>query len=72
MGENGPKNGNAAVYFVDRHAEGPAREKTAFIEAGGAGRALTYGELAVESGRMAALYARHGIRREDFVVTETT
>ncbi|MDH3668881.1 MAG: benzoate-CoA ligase family protein [Paracoccaceae bacterium] len=65
MSENGPKNGNAAVYFIDRHAAGPARGKPAFIEAWGAGRTLSYGDLAVESGRIAALYARHGIRRED-------
>ena len=27
---------NAAVYFVDRHAEGPFRDKVAFQEAAGA------------------------------------
>ncbi len=37
--------GNAAAYFVDRHAEGARRDHPAFREAGGAGRTLTYGEL---------------------------
>ena len=65
MREDGPGNGNAAVYFVDRHAVGAARDKPAFVEAAGLGRSLTYGALAEEAGRMAALYARHGIRPED-------
>ena len=65
MRENGPENGNAAVYFVDRHAEGPARDKPAFVEAAGQSRSLTYGDLAEQAGRMAALYARHGIRPEE-------
>ena len=58
-------NGNASVYFVDRHAAGAMRDKPAFIEAAGAERSLTYGDLATQSGRMAALYTRHGIQRED-------
>ena len=58
-------NANAAVYFVDRHvAEGRA-DKTAFIEAGGSKRSISYGELADETGRMAALFERHGIHREE-------
>jgi 4-hydroxybenzoate-CoA ligase len=60
--------GNAAFYFVDRHRSGPASAKVAFIEAGPGGRTLTYDELAMQSDRMAALYERHGLRREDRAV----
>ncbi|MEZ5810624.1 MAG: benzoate-CoA ligase family protein [Rhizobiaceae bacterium] len=59
-------NGNAAIHFVDRHANGAARDKPAFIESE-TGREITYSGLARESGRMAALYERHGIRREERV-----
>ena len=55
---------NAAAYFVDRHLSGRAG-KPAFIESKPGGRTLTYGELASRSDRMAALYERHGVRRED-------
>lgn len=58
---------NAASHFVDRHAEGARAEHVAFIEADGARRSLTYRELARETGRMAALLARHDIRREERV-----
>jgi len=58
-------NGNAAAYFVDRHATGAARDKTAFIESDGAGRRLTYGELGDRTARMAGLCARYGLRREE-------
>ena len=58
-------NGNAALYFVDRHRSGAAASKPAFIEAGEGGRTLTYGALAEHSDRMAALYERHGLRPED-------
>jgi 4-hydroxybenzoate-CoA ligase len=57
--------GNAALYFVDRHLSGPDAGKAAFIEAGEGGRTLTYRGLAEQSDRMAALYERHGLRRED-------
>ena len=60
--------GNAAGYFVDRHCSGPAGAKIAFAEAGAGGRTLTYEELARQSDRMAALYERHGLRREDRAV----
>jgi 4-hydroxybenzoate-CoA ligase len=60
--------GNAAFYFVDRHRSGPAGAKAAFVEAGPGGRTLTYDELAMQSDRMAALYERHGLRREDRAV----
>ncbi len=59
------KNGNAAVYFVDRHSEGAQATKTAFVEAVEGGRQLTYGELAQQSSKMADLYRKHGIQRED-------
>lgn len=54
---------NAASYFVDRHAAGDAADKTAFREV--SGRALTYRELNDEAAKMAGLFARHGVRRED-------
>ena len=57
-------NENAAVYFVDRHAKS---DKAAFIESGGAERTISYAELARESGRLAHLYERNGIRREERV-----
>jgi 4-hydroxybenzoate-CoA ligase len=60
--------GNAAFYFVDRHRSGPAGAKVAFVEAGPGGRTLTYDELAMQSDRMAALYERYGLRREDRAV----
>ncbi|MBE7637467.1 benzoate-CoA ligase family protein [Sneathiella sp. P13V-1] len=59
------KNGNAAVYFVDRHGEGAQASKAAFMEAIEGGRELTFGELAVQSAKMADLYNKHGIQRED-------
>ncbi len=58
-------NGNAAVYFVDRHRTGPHAAKPAFIEGIDNGRTLTYRDLAEQSDRMANLYRRHGLRRED-------
>lgn len=59
------KNANAAAYFVDRHRRGPIADKTAFIEAVEGSRTLSYGALAEESDRIADLYRRHGIQRED-------
>ena len=58
-------NGNAAIYFVDRHRSGDISAKPAFIEGEENGRTLTYGELAAQSDRLASLYQRHGLRRED-------
>ena len=55
-------NGNAAIYFVDRHISEGRAEKTAFVEGD---RSLTYGELADQSGRIVTLYNRHGLRQED-------
>ena len=60
-------NANAAAYFVDRHRDGPVGRKNAFVEAGN-GRTLSYSELADQSDRMAALYDRHGLQREDRAV----
>ena len=57
--------GNAANYFVDRHANSAIADKPAFIESDGAKRTITYGQLAEQSGRMAQLYTIHGIQREE-------
>ncbi len=62
------ENGNAASFFVDRHLGTKVESKLAFIEVYGKNRQLTYGELAEQSGRMASLYQKHGINREDRVV----
>ena len=59
--------GNAAVYFVDRHADGPLRDKLAYLEASEAGRSLSYAKLAADSGRVAHLMERHGIPRDSRV-----
>jgi len=59
--------GNAAYYFVDRH-RARLGDKTAFLEAGGRGRTLTYGALADATDRMVGVCRRHGIRREDRAV----
>jgi len=60
-------NGNAALHFVERHRSGPLADKAAFVEAVQDGRSLTYGALGDQSDQMAALLARHGVRREDRV-----
>jgi 4-hydroxybenzoate-CoA ligase len=60
-------NGNAAAYFVDRHADSAYRAKSAFIEAAGAGRSLSYAGLAEASGRVVDLMRRHGIQPENRV-----
>src|SRR5271167_3091269 len=60
-------NGNAAAYFVDRHADSAYRAKSAFIETGGAGRSLSYAKLAEASGRVVDLMRRHGIQPENRV-----
>ncbi len=59
--------GNAAAYFVDRHADGPLRDKHAYVEASEVSRTLTYAALARDSGRVAHLMQRRGIRRESRV-----
>lgn len=60
--------GNAAHHFVDRHVERGLGGKTAFMEAGGRDRSLTYGELAEATDRMVGLLRRRGLRREDRAV----
>jgi len=57
-------NENAAVYFVDRHADEAYRHKAAFVESG-TGKEISYAKLAKETGCLADLYERHGIRREE-------
>ena len=60
--------GNAAEWFVDRHAAGDRRDHVAFCEAGGAQRTLTYGELGDLSDRVGAMLARRGVSPEQRVV----
>ena len=57
-------NENAVNYFVDRHAGAEYRHKAAFVESA-TGRWISYAELSRETGRLADVYERHGIRRED-------
>ena len=67
MRVNTPVNQNSALFFVDRHiAEGRAG-KTVFIEADGAQRELTYGELADATARFAGALLGRGVRREERV-----
>ncbi len=61
------QNGNAACYFVDRHTQASHADKTAFIEADGQKRSISYRDVAAESAKMAELLDRHDIRREDRV-----
>jgi 4-hydroxybenzoate-CoA ligase len=56
---------NAASWFVDRHAAGPRRDHPAFVEAGGAGRRLSYGDLAERAARVGGLLAGAGVEREN-------
>lgn len=58
-------NENAAVYFVDRHVTEGRAAKTAFREADGARRSLSYGDLAAQSAAFAGALGRHGVRREE-------
>ena len=58
-------NGNAALWFVDRHLAQGRGAKPACVEAGPDGRTLTYDALAAGSARVAGALARAGIRRED-------
>jgi 4-hydroxybenzoate-CoA ligase len=55
-------NDNSALYFVDRHLEGPAADKAAFVQGD---RQLTYRDLAKQSAQLAQLYANHGLQPED-------
>ena len=56
---------NAATYFVDRHITEGRADKTAFIEADGAKRTMTYAELAMRTAQFAGALTRAGIRREE-------
>ena len=58
---------NAAVYFVDRPAEGPRADKPVFIEAAGLARTIRYGELKRETDRAVDLFRRHGVEPEQRV-----
>ncbi len=60
-------NENAALWFVDRHLDEGRSGKTAFLEADGAQRELTYGQLAADSTKFAGALARAGVRREERV-----
>jgi len=63
----GEANQNAAYYFVDRHATGAVADKPVFIETDGAKRTITYKGLSEESDKLASLYEKHGIHREERV-----
>ena len=58
---------NAGAWFVDRHAKSDRRDHPAFIEAGGAGRRLSYGDLAERAARVGGLLAQLGVERESRV-----
>ena len=55
------QNGNAAVWFVDRHVSDGAGDRLAFRDPW---RSLTYAELAAETGRFAGALIKAGIGRE--------
>ncbi|MBE9477155.1 MAG: benzoate-CoA ligase family protein [Proteobacteria bacterium] len=57
--------GNAALYFVDRHVSQGRADKVAFREAGGDERTLTYGALANRTACVAGALSRAGINREE-------
>lgn len=56
---------NAAHYFVDRHLSEGRGAKTAYIEADGEKRTLTYAELADGSDQVAGALIASGINREE-------
>jgi 4-hydroxybenzoate-CoA ligase len=58
-------NANAALHFVDRHLNTKIADKPAYVEADGRKRQITYKEISVQSSKMADLYERHSIGRED-------
>jgi len=60
-------NGNAAVYFVDRHVDEGRGNKTVFREADGAKRSLTFAQLKDQAGQFAGALTRAGVRREERV-----
>ena len=62
-----PETGNAALFFVDRHLQEGRGAKTAFREADGARRSLSYAELAEATARFGGALERAGLRREERV-----
>jgi acetyl-CoA synthetase len=60
---------NVSDNCLDRHVEGPRRNKAAIIWEGepGDGRVLTYWDLYREVNRFAAALRRHGVKRGDTV-----
>ncbi|WP_136442557.1 benzoate-CoA ligase family protein [Pacificoceanicola onchidii] len=60
-------NQNAALYFVDRHLAEGRGDNTAFREAAGARRTLTYQELKARSDQVAGAFVRAEIRPEERV-----
>lgn len=60
-------NQNAAIHFIDRHLAEGRGAKTAFREADGDRRSLTYADLAEQSARFACALSRAGVRREERV-----
>jgi len=58
------ENGNAALYFVDRHVAEGRDVKVAFIQGG---RSLTYAELRRDTDKMVGFYNSLGISRESRV-----
>lgn len=61
----GSNNENAALYFVERHVNQGRGDKAAFREADGAGRSLSYDELAAQSAKVAGALGALGMRREE-------
>jgi 4-hydroxybenzoate-CoA ligase len=58
-------NENAALYFIDRHAEGALKDKIAFVESDAGGETITYKDLKDQTNRMVGLLRRYGLRQED-------
>ncbi|MEQ8321862.1 MAG: benzoate-CoA ligase family protein [Rhodospirillales bacterium] len=56
---------NAAKYFVDRHVDEGRGEKTAFREATGGKRTISYDKLSLLTGCVADAFAKAGIKREE-------
>ena len=61
------ENGNAAIWFVDRHLSEGRGTNTVFREVAGKKRKLSYRDLARRTDLVAGALARAGIRREERV-----
>lgn len=57
--------GNAAIHFIDRHPAEGRGAKTAYREAAGQKRQISFAELAEQSGRAATALSRAGLRRDE-------